>query len=133
MPGSRSAACLLALAACGTPSDGKELAAIRPELADIRVEIRSLAHELHGHRAGAREARAPGAPHSSPATPREPAAPVAGTAGSPATPPEPAAAAPAIPSSAATVEVESTPSGADVFVAEEKVGVTPLVVRFPEG
>jgi hypothetical protein len=102
-----AAACLIAAVtahACTSPADEKELVAIRTELAEIRAEQRALREELRGRQSDAA------------ATPAGPAP----------TPPAPPAEAASV-----DIEVDSTPPGADVFVADKKIGVTPLVFPAP--
>jgi hypothetical protein len=116
-----AAACLIAAVtgqACSSRASDEELAAIRAELGEIRAEQRALREELHGRRSDAgaapAAAAAPGATAPSQGadipTEKEPTQPVM-----------------------VDVAVDSTPPGADVFVADEKVGVTPLVFPAPTG
>lgn len=97
-------------AACSPQADGKELADIRTELVAIRTELHSVREELRGLRSAD---AGPPAPEAS-------------------SPTEPQAAEP-VEHGAVSIQVESDPEGADVFVADEKIGVTPLAVPIPAG
>jgi hypothetical protein len=103
----------LVIAACGSRTDGAELAAIRAELADIRAELRAMHEEQRGQRAAVGNAAASTAPQPPAADGTEPHA--------------------GAPTPAVSVQVESTPPGADVFVSDEKIGVTPVAVPNPTG
>lgn len=115
-----AAACLIAAVtghACSSRASDEELAAIRAELGEIRAEQRALREELHGRRADAG------------ATPAAAAAGATAASKGADTPAAPEPAQPVL----VDVAVDSTPPGADVFVADEKVGVTPLVFPAPTG
>ena len=127
---------LLALvtAACSGKEDPSDL---RAEVADLRAEQRAMRQEI-------RELREllpkPVPEPEPPATEPDTEPPAA------ATPPPAAGASRAPPASAASgkpgkppaqgsvnIQVESNPAGAAVFVAEKKVGLTPIVIKTPAG
>ncbi len=100
------------VAACSSRTEGSEQAAIRKELADIRTELRAMREEQRGQHAAAGNpaATAPQPSKMDVTGPAEGAAPAA-----------------------VSVQVESTPPGAEVFVSDEKIGVTPVAVPVPAG
>ena len=105
----------------GEPGEVKELEA---EVADLRAEVRSLRDEVRALREERRAAP--------PVTGADGDADADGDAG-PATG-EPAV-APAEPPPAKTVNItiDSNPAGATVFLADKKLGVTPLVLSRQAG
>src|SRR5688572_4737054 len=120
--------------ACGgacaerAPANEKELADMRAELADMRAELRGMRQEL-------RELRGAEPPAAEAPTVVDAGAPTAATAAAEVAKPEAPPAAPAKPPAQGTVnlQIESNPSGAVVFVAGKKVGVTPIIVKTPAG
>lgn len=123
------------VAACADKGD--DLADLRAELADLRAEQRSMRQEIRDLRALLpREAAEPAAEPaaSEPAAPSAAAAqpPPASSSSStaPASPPKPGK-PPA--QGSVNIQVESNPAGASVFVADKKVGVTPVIIKTPVG
>jgi hypothetical protein len=122
----------LAVTACSSNSGSeKELSDIRAELTDQRAEMRAMRQEIRELRDELHKT-----------TPEEPEAaaeePAAGATTPPATSPPaapPPTGKPAKPPAQGTVniQVESNPAGATVFVAEKKVGVTPVIIKAPVG
>jgi hypothetical protein len=122
----------LVLTACsGNASSDKELGDIRAELTDqraemraMRQEIRELRDEIHKTAPTADEAESEPAVEP-PAAPPPPAGSTPpATPGKPAKPPA---------QGSVNIEVQSNPAGAAVFVAEKKVGVTPVIIKTPVG
>ena len=109
--------------ASGDPADVKELEA---EVADLRAEVRSLRDEVRA----LREERRGVPPDSGAAARGEPPGDRDATP-----PPGDPADAPAEPPPAKTVNItiDSNPAGATVFLADKKMGVTPLVLSRQAG
>jgi hypothetical protein len=120
----------LVLTACsGNASSDKELGDIRAELADQRAEMRAMRQEIRELRdeipktAGDEPKTEPEV--EPPAAPPPPAGSTPpATPGKPAKPPA---------QGSVNIEVQSNPAGAAVFVAEKKVGVTPVIIKTPVG
>jgi len=129
----------LALPAC---SDKDDLSDIRAEVADLRAEQRAMRQEI-------RELR-----ESLPRPAADPAAEPTGARDEPEEPPGAVASAPPPTGAAAAdsktapagkpggkppaqgsvnIQVESNPAGAAVFVADKKVGLTPVIIKTPVG
>src|SRR4029079_8963387 len=117
-------------ACSGNSASDKELSDIRAELTDqraemraMRQEIRELRDELHKNTPEEPEAAAAEEPAAAATTPTAPpAAPQ--PPGKPAKPPA---------QGTVNIQVESNPAGASVFVADKKVGVTPVIIKAPVG
>lgn len=127
---------LLALvtAACSGKEDPSDL---RAEVADLRAEQRAMRQEIRELRELLPKPAAsdadPGPPAGEPGQETAPEPP--GGAAAPATPPAaPAAKAGKTPAQGSVnIQVESNPAGAAVFVADKKVGITPVVIKTPVG
>ena len=125
---------LLALvtAACSGKEDPGDL---RAEVADLRAEQRAMRQEIRELREllpkPAPEPEPPAA-EPDPEPPAAAGAPASSTTPSP--PPAPAGKPGKAPAQGSVnIQVESNPAGAAVFVAEKKVGVTPVVIKTPAG
>jgi uncharacterized coiled-coil protein SlyX len=123
----------LALTACsGNSGSEKELTDIRAELTDQRAEMRAMRQEIRELRDELHKT-----------TPDEPAAepaaePPAADSTTPPTSPPSGAAQPGKPAKppaqgSVNIEVESNPPGAAVYLADKKVGVTPVIMKVPTG
>jgi hypothetical protein len=129
---------LLALvaAACSGKEDPSDL---RAEVADLRAEQRAMRQEIRELRELVpKPATAADTEPEPPAAEPEPpaAAPPAGTPAAPATPPATAAGAKpgkAPAQGSVNIQVESNPAGAAVFIADKRVGTTPVVLKTPVG
>lgn len=101
---------------------------MRAELADMRSELRGMRQDLRALRGE----EAP--PVDVPPPPPEATAPDAAQPAA-ADAKQPPAAAPAKPPPQGTInlQIDSNPSGAVVFVAGKKVGMTPIIVKTPTG
>jgi hypothetical protein len=121
---------LAAIGAAACANKGDDLADVRAELADLRAEQRSMRQEIRDLRALLAQEPPPAAEPPSGA----PEPPSAAAAAPPAAPAAPAAAPGKPPAQGSVnVQVESNPAGATVFLAEKKVGVTPVMLRIPVG
>jgi len=124
----------IAVTACsGNSSSDKELSDIRAELTDqraemraMRQEIRELRDELHKTAPASEEPQAAATTEPPAAAASEPA-----PSSSPAAPSSKAAKPPA--QGSVNIEVESNPAGATVFLADKKVGETPIMLKAPVG
>lgn len=126
----------LGLAACsGNSTSDKELSDLRAELVDQRAEMRSMRQEIRDLRESLPKSTAPAeaaaepepdAPAAEPKTPAAPAAsdPKAAPAEKPGKPPA---------QGSVNIQVESNPAGATVFLADKKVGMTPVILQTPVG
>ncbi len=137
-------AALALSAACACSGKEEDPSDLRAEVADLRAEQRAMRQEIRELRESlpkSTEAAAspddleppaaagdqpPAAPATAPpastaaADPKEPAAPP----GKPGKPPA---------QGSVNIQVESNPAGAAVFVADKKVGLTPIVIKTPVG
>lgn len=132
----------LGLAACsGNSTSDKELSDLRAELTDQRAEMRSMRQEIRELReslpkstapaeAGAEPESATDAPDDTPAAETRP--PAAPAAPDPKAPPADKPARPPAQGSV-NIQVESNPAGATVFLADKKVGTTPVILQTPVG
>lgn len=122
----------LTLTACsGNSSSDKELSDIRAELTDQRAEMRAMRQEIRELRDEVHKTE----PETEPDVEPPAAPPAAGTATPPPSTPATNAAKPGKPPAQGSVniDVQSNPAGASVFVAEKKVGVTPVIIKTPVG
>lgn len=129
-------AALALLLSCSSGKSDEDLAALRNEVADLRSEVADVRRDLATVIETVRQVRdaSGGAPAAASAAPD--AGPTAAKA-APAAPPV-AAAAPPKPGKppaqgSVNIQVESNPAGATVFVADKKVGVTPVIIKSPVG
>jgi hypothetical protein len=130
-------AAALALAGCA----GNEvfLSGVRAVVADLRAEQRAMRQEIRDLRESLPKstaadqqadteppAAAPDEPPAAPAPPAPAADPKAPTApaGKPGKPPT---------QGSVNIQVESNPAGAAVYVADKKVGLTPVIIKTPVG
>ncbi len=131
MPRLALAALALLLSCSGGKSD-EDVAALRNEVADLRSEVadvrRDLAELMKTVRGAAdgqpQTAAAPDAGPPPATSPPAAATAAAQPAGKPAKPP---------PQGSVNIQVESNPAGAAVFVADKKVGATPVIIKAPVG
>ncbi len=131
----------LGLAACsGNSTSDKELSDLRAELTDQRAEMRSMRQDIRELRESLPKSTAPAEAGAEPesATDAPDDAPAAETKSPAAAAPDPKAAPaekPAKPPEQGTVniQVESNPAGATVFLADKKVGNTPIIFKTPVG
>jgi hypothetical protein len=133
----------LAAALCACAGSDEDLTDVRAEVADLRAEQRAMRQEIRELReslpkstAAQEEAAPAAAPDEVPAEPpAAAAAPV--PAGSKDPKPAPSASAgktgapPA--QGSVNIQVESNPAGAAVYLADKKVGETPVMLRTPVG
>ncbi len=139
---------LAALAVAASACSGSEdLSDVRAEVADLRAEQRAMRQEIREIReslpkstAAEEEAASTEPPAAAPdEAPAEP--PPAAAAAAPADPKAPKA-APAAPAGtpgkppaqgSVNIQVESNPAGAAVYLADKKVGVTPVILQTQVG
>lgn len=125
---------LLALvtAACSGKEDPSDL---RAEVADLRAEQRAMRQEIRELRELLPKPVPEPEPPAAEPDPEPPATPPPSAAASSAPPASPAGGKPGKPPAQGSVniQVESNPAGAAVFVAEKKVGLTPIVIKTPAG
>lgn len=124
---------LLALvtAACSGKEDPSDL---RAEVADLRAEQRAMRQEIRELRELLPKPAAAVEPDPGPTADEPPAAAAPPAPAAAATPPAAGgkpARAPA--QGSVNIQVESNPAGASVFVADKKVGLTPVVIKTPVG
>lgn len=129
---------ILAIAVLAACSSKEDLSEIRAELTDLRAEQRTQRQEVRELRDALRKLEATGAPPpaaadagpatAAPPTPEPPAA-----TGSPPAAAKAATGKPPAAQGSVNIQVESNPAGAAVFVAEKKVGVTPVIIKAAVG
>jgi len=129
-------AALALLLSCSGGKSDEDVAALRNEVADLRSEVADVRRELGTVNdsvktiaESVRQRDSSGDTPDEPAPSADPPAAPAPTAppaqpGKPGKPPA---------QGSVNISVESNPAGAAVFVAEKKVGLTPIVIQAPTG
>lgn len=129
----------LAAAASGCSGNDEDLSDVRAEVADLRAEQRAMRQEIRELRESLPKSTAGEEPAASSEPPA--AAPdqaPASAAAAPAEPKDPKA-VPAPPAGkppaqgSVNIQVESNPAGAAVYLADKKVGETPVILKTQVG
>ena len=137
---------VLAVAAGSCSGSEEDLSDLRAEVADLRAEQRAMRQEIRELRESPPKSTAGGEP--APST-EPPAAPLDEAPAEPASPPASADAKdPKAPPATATgagkpskppaqgsvnIQVESNPAGAAVYLADKKIGLTPVIIQTQVG
>ncbi len=127
-------AALALLLSCSSGKSDEDVAALRNEVADLRSEVADMRRDL-GTVSDSVKTIAESAREQRAVTPDEPAtsADAAVPPEKPVTPPPPGKPGKPPAQGSVNISVESNPAGAAVFVAEKKVGLTPIVIQAPTG